>query len=95
MRVQLEFQEGKARELRSLMEKVEIRKYHEFFNNALTLTRWAIEQAQEGRTILSWDEDTDRKRELVMPFLSTVSEKAKAGRATEKRTQAAESGAGD
>ena len=78
MRIQLQFQEAKAQELRKLMEKVQIRKYHEFFNNALTLTKWAIEQAENGRTILSLDERTGRERELAMPFLSTIAEGAAA-----------------
>ena len=75
MRIQLEFPESKVEELKILMSKADMRTYHELFNNALTLTKWAIQESEQGRLITSLDERTGKVKELAMPFLQAAAEK--------------------
>jgi hypothetical protein len=70
--LQLEFPESKVKELKALMQKCGLKTYHELFNNALTLTKWAVQETEQGRVILSQDDRTEKARELVMPLLEFV-----------------------
>ena len=92
MRIQLEFPEGKVRELKALMEKAEIRTYHDLFNNALTFMKWAVQEAEEGRIIASLDERSGKVKELVMPFLQTVAAKFAAVKLEQAESAAAAHG---
>ncbi len=74
MRLQFEVSKAKMDELKDLMKQGDMRTYAELFNNATTLMKWAINVVEGGRTIVAYDEETERMRELVMPFLDYVAE---------------------
>ncbi len=88
MRIQ-EFPEPNVQELKILMSKAGMRTYHELFNNALTLTKWAIQEAEQGRLITSLDERTGKVKELAMPFLQAAAEKVGAQTAQTESASAA------
>ncbi|HLC48886.1 MAG TPA: hypothetical protein VJI96_00680 [Candidatus Andersenbacteria bacterium] len=44
----------------------------DFLNTAVNILQWTIEQAREGRTIVSVDKVTGETRELTAPFLEHV-----------------------
>jgi hypothetical protein len=69
MRVQLDFPRERVSELKRLMEKGNLKTYNDLFDNALTLMKWAVQEAEKGRSIGSFDEGEDLLKELVMPFL--------------------------
>jgi Arc/MetJ-type ribon-helix-helix transcriptional regulator len=72
MRIQLEISENRHRQLRHLMEKADFKTYSELFNNAVTLLQWSIQQIEEGCSIVSLRQDSDKQKELSMPFLQQV-----------------------
>lgn len=76
MRIQLSFKENKMNEVRTMMGLAEFRSYQDLFSNALSLTKWAIRETAEGRAVGSICNSTGRVKELVMPFLTTVADKA-------------------
>ena len=65
-----------------MMEKADIRTYHELFNNALTMVKWAIQETEARRILTSVDERSGAVKELVMPFLQNVAAKLPAFPAT-------------
>lgn len=71
-RVQLEFSEVKIKEIEHLMKELGIVTRKDYFNNALTLFKWAIDERREGRSIASIDNQTNRYRELLMPALAGI-----------------------
>ena len=76
MRIQLEVSENKRKQIKTLMEKADFRTYSELFNNAVTLLQWSIRQIEDGRSIVSVDQDSGKERELLMPFLQHVEQSA-------------------
>ena len=71
-RVKLEFSEVKIKEIEHLMKELGIVTRKDYFNNALTLFKWAIDEKRGGRSIASIDNQTNRYRELVMPALAEL-----------------------
>jgi hypothetical protein len=71
-RLQIEFDEGKLKEIEALMREGRASTKKEFFNAALTLLEWAMNEKRAGRIIASVDEKKDSYKELVMPILSEV-----------------------
>ena len=61
--------------VRTGADSADMRDYHELFNNALTLAKWAVRETEQRRAILSLDETTGKTRELMMPFLEAVGAK--------------------
>lgn len=72
VRLQLEFEETKVKRIEHLMTLTGIRTKKEFFNNAITLFKWAIDERCLGRQIASVDENRQVYRELRMPALDEV-----------------------
>lgn len=79
MRIQIDFPPEKVKELKALMSKGEMKTYNEVFDNALTLMKWTIQEAEKGRAIGSLDERDDRFKELAMPFLEIAASKRRSG----------------
>ena len=77
MRIQMELPEENVREIKALMEEAHIDTYKELFSNALSLLHWAVEEVRRGRVIGSIDEGQDVYKELVMPMLQNVANKAR------------------
>ncbi len=71
-RVQLELSEVKIKEIEHLMKELGIVTRKDYFNNALTIFKWAIAERREGRSIASIDNQTSRYRELLMPALEEL-----------------------
>ena len=76
-KVQIELSDKRLQEIDLLMEQTDTATRKEFFNNALTLLKWAIDKAKHGYTIASVKEDEKRFRELEMPILANAATKAK------------------
>lgn len=76
MRIQLEISENKRIQIKTLMEKTDFKTYSELFNNAVTLLQWSVQQLEEGRSILSVNQDSGKEKELLMPFLQHVAQSA-------------------
>jgi len=85
MRLQIEVTEQQDRHILSLIEEAGLATKKDLFNNALTLLSWAIEEVGNGNTIASVNEAQQRYRELQMPILSHVAQRAKARSATSSR----------
>jgi hypothetical protein len=77
MRIQLELPEENVRELKDLMEEAHIGTYKELFSNALGLLHWAVQEVKRGRVIGAIDEEQDKYRELLMPMLQSLANKAR------------------
>jgi hypothetical protein len=78
MRLQIEVTEEQDRHIQNLMEEAGLTTKKELFNNALTLLSWAMEEIATGNTIASVNETQQRYRELHMPALNHVAQRAKA-----------------
>ena len=66
-RIQVDMPEERVREIEELMEKRGIKTKKEFFNVALTLLEWAIDEKENGHAIASVDEEENRYKEVVIP----------------------------
>jgi hypothetical protein len=54
------------------MEKADFKTYSELFSNALTLLQWSMQQIEGGYVIVSLDPETEKQKELSMPFLQHI-----------------------
>ena len=72
VRLQVELDEEKMKELEQLMEEGKARTKKDFINAALTLLKWAMREKRAGRIIASVDEKKDTYKEIEMPILSEV-----------------------
>jgi metal-responsive CopG/Arc/MetJ family transcriptional regulator len=68
-RVQLDMPEERVKELDELMREIGAATRKEFFNHAISLFKWAIEERKEGRIIASVDSAYKEYRVVVMPGL--------------------------
>lgn len=78
VRVQVDFDDRRIKELDALMETCGIATRKELLNNALTLFEWAVQQVLQGRMIASVNEAEQKYRELQMPVLSAAVTRARA-----------------
>lgn len=76
VRVQIDLSEGKVQALKELMKKADIATQKELINNALTVLEWIVSETERGRIIASINEETMSYKQLAMPILSAVAEKA-------------------
>jgi len=72
VRLQIELDEDKMKELEQLMQEGKARTKKDFINAALTLMKWAMRERRAGRIIASIDEKKDGYKEIEMPILSEV-----------------------
>jgi hypothetical protein len=72
MRIQIDLDEYRVKELEELMDVCGLATKKELFNNALTLFEWAVNSARNGRAIASLDQDAQKFRELETPALRTA-----------------------
>jgi hypothetical protein len=77
VRIQLDLDERRVRELDALADQCGLGTRKELFNNALSLFEWAIREVSHGRIIASVDEAADRYKELHMPALETAAARSK------------------
>lgn len=70
LRLQFEVSRTKADEIRRLMHEGGFETQKEFFNNAVTLLKWALDHAQKGHAVSAIDRAANREYELQMPFLA-------------------------
>lgn len=80
VRVQIDLSEDKVQALKELMKKADIATQKELINNALTVLEWIVNETQQGRAIASINEDTMSYKQLAMPILSAVADKARKAR---------------
>jgi hypothetical protein len=78
MRLQIDVTEDQERHIQRLMEETGLSTKKDLFNNALTLLSWAVEEVGSGNTVASVNEEQQRYRELQMPALTNVAQRAKA-----------------
>ncbi len=72
VKLQIEFDVEKMKEIEATMRELHVSTKKEFINGALTLLMWAIKERKAGRVIASVDERRDSFKELEMPILSEV-----------------------
>jgi hypothetical protein len=77
MRIQLELPEARVQELKRLMEEAGFETYKDLFNNSLTLFEWAVNEVKNGKILGSMDEQNEKFRVLVMPFLERIANAAR------------------
>lgn len=76
IRIQLDLPEDQVAELDELMKETRLATRKDLFNNALTLFQWAVKAKRAGRTIATIDEGDKTAKELVMPALENVKDRA-------------------
>lgn len=69
MRIQLEMNDERVREIEKLMDERGIKTKKDLFNNALSLFEWALTEIKSGKIIASVDEKQDKYKQLIMPAL--------------------------
>lgn len=69
VRIQIDLDERRVKELEQVMAICGLATKKELFNNALTLFEWAVDSVRHGRTIASLNEAEQKFRELEMPAL--------------------------
>jgi len=69
MRIQLEMNDERVKEIEKLMDERGIKTKKDLFNNALSLFEWAIMEIKSGKIIASVDEKQDKYKQLIMPSL--------------------------
>jgi hypothetical protein len=67
MRVQLDMPEEKVQEIERIMAESGVKTKKEFFNLAMSLLKWAIQEKKDGKIIASVDEKEDKYKELMLP----------------------------
>jgi hypothetical protein len=75
-RIQIDVSEDRYHEIENLIEECGFSTKKEFFDNAITLFKWAFKQSKKGLSIASVDEQEKKYTELQMPFLERLQEKA-------------------
>jgi hypothetical protein len=76
MRIQLEVPEAIANRVKSLMKEGGVKNYSDFFGYALTGLDWMAKERRLGRMIVSTDAEFTQVRELSMPFLDAIYQRA-------------------
>lgn len=69
MRIQLELDQAGKEQLETMEQTTGLKTHTDFFNAALTLFDWAIQQRVKGRVVASLDEENMSYKELQMPPL--------------------------
>jgi len=67
-RIQFELTESQVKDIEKLMEKTSTSTKREFFNNAIAILEWAVDESSNGRKIASMDDSSHTYKELVMPI---------------------------
>jgi hypothetical protein len=75
-RIQIDLSEEGYNQLELLIKECGFATKREFFDNAISLMKWAASKARSGRSIASVDEKQKQYNELEMPFLQRIREKA-------------------
>lgn len=76
-RLQFELSADKLSEIERMQNEGGFENRKDFFNNAITLMKWAIKHARDGHAIAAIDEKSEKYFELQMPFLSHVASTAR------------------
>ena len=86
VRLQLEFPDSMLGLIQDLMSVTGIRTQNEFFDSALALFKWAVDERRAGRQIASLDRARWLHREIHIPALDSVITTARTveGTVTEK-----------
>lgn len=74
-RLQIDVTNEQLKDIEALMEKCQVTTKKDLFNNAFVLLDWAVGEKENGNTIASINEETERYRELLMPILNNVAKK--------------------
>jgi hypothetical protein len=70
VRINIELDSKKMAELKDLMEAAGVSTQKEFFNNALSMTKWMMKQRKSGKVVGSLKDD--RFTELATPLLDNA-----------------------
>jgi hypothetical protein len=76
-RIQIDLPEDRYHEIDNLIEQCGFSTKKEFFDNNITLFKWAVRQAMKGLSVASVDERRKLYTELQMPFLERIQERAR------------------
>lgn len=72
VRLQIEMDENRMKELEFLMQECGIRTKKDLINNALTLFKWVVNKRKSGHEIAAVNSESNRHIEFDMPALSAV-----------------------
>jgi len=72
VRLQVDFDELRMKELEELMKTCNISTKKELLNNAFSLFAWAVREVSRGNTIASVNDSEQIYRELQMPVLNAA-----------------------
>jgi len=67
-RVQFELTDSQVKDIEKLMKKTNTSTKREFFNNAIAILEWAVDESSSGRKIASMDDKSHTYKELYMPI---------------------------
>jgi len=71
-RIQFDLTEDQVKEIETLMERTRTSTKREFFNNAIAILEWAVDESSSGRKIGSMDDKSRTYKELYMPIFKKV-----------------------
>lgn len=71
-RIQIELTDEEYEHIENLMEKCGFTKKKDYFNTALSLLEWALDEVAEGNQVVSYNEDSHRIREVLLPAFSKI-----------------------
>src|SRR6266480_1223125 len=77
LRIQLDLDKAGKEQLDHLEGITGLKRHTDFFNAAMTLLDWAVQQRRAGRIIASLDESSMNCKELQMPALEHAARCAK------------------
>jgi hypothetical protein len=77
IRMQFEVPTDKANEIETLIKECGFESKKEFFNNAITLLKWAVRHVKNGETVAAVNPREEKYTELSMPFLDTIREQSR------------------
>ena len=77
LRFQVEVTPDQEKLLQAVMKDAGLHTKKELFNSALSLFYWAVQRSKEGRSIASMAPDEKSWRELEVPSLLILRDKAK------------------
>jgi len=67
-RIQFELTDDQVKDIEKLMKRTGTSTKREFFNNAIAILEWAVDESSDGRKIASMDDSSHSYKELVMPI---------------------------
>ena len=79
-RLQVELNQEQLTVIEDLQNSGGLRTKKDLLDNALTLLKWSVKQKKEGHLIVAMNPNTGAVKELQLPYLEKVQERAQSQR---------------